>query len=471
LTAGLLTDIFLIAKVKQEVEFFISGIKQKGSFTRNFSYVFSGKIVIVLFSVLTTPILTRIYSPEAYGYFAFANTIAVNFSIISTFGFPQALVLKHHPTQFYNLTAATIALCFLMLIVFTPLMILTFDFLVPFNFTDGKALYIASVITFCFLLSMLQIFPKWNVWRSQFKLAGTINVIVNGGGRAASLGFGFLARGFPYGILAGEIIGKVLGVLLNVLINVWREWPAIVASVSPRRMRVMVRKYRDYPKFVLTGNYLVVLTAHLPLLIFPFFFDIKSVGQFSLAMGLLSLPSILLIQPMSTLLQNKLASIDQTNVKHFGSVVDRAVFGLYAISVLPFSIVIVFGAEIFSLVLGQIWFTSGIYAGILAIGVLFDMMSTMACNALLVNEKRKMFFLLNGAQLAATLIALLPGVIFDDLLLAVYGIAISKLLTAGASLYHVFRLCRLSARELLMKYILIVAVVIAFLYGIRLLLT
>jgi O-antigen/teichoic acid export membrane protein len=458
----------LIAKVKQEVDFFISGIKQKGSFTRNFSYVFSGKIIIVLFSLLTTPILTRIYSPEAYGYFAFANTIALNFSMIATLGLPYALVLKHHPTQFYNLTAATVLISTLILIFLAPILILTIDLLVPFDPYHDKSLYVTSIIIFCFLMMMLQIFPKWNVWRNQFKLAGTINVFVNAGGRAASLTFGFLARGFTLGILTGEIIGKTFGLLLNVLINVRREWPAIVTSVSPRRMRVMVRKYRDYPRFILTGNYLMTLCAHLPLFIFPFFFSMDKIGQFSLAIGLLSLPSVLLIQPMSTLLLNKLASIEDDQVRT-ASVVDRAVFGLYTISVIPFCLVTVFGGEIFSLILGDVWFASGLYAGVLAISVLFDMMNTIASNIFLVNQRTKVFFGLNGVQLTLVGVALIPGILFRDMLLSVYGIATGKMIASTFSLNYVFKTCSLSSRQLLMKYILVTALVISVLFGFKLL--
>jgi O-antigen/teichoic acid export membrane protein len=62
---------------------------------------------------LTTPLLTGIYSPEAYGYFSFFNTLATNFATISTLGFSTALIIASDERDFYNLFISLIRKVFI----------------------------------------------------------------------------------------------------------------------------------------------------------------------------------------------------------------------------------------------------------------------------------------------------------------------------------------------------------------------
>jgi O-antigen/teichoic acid export membrane protein len=86
-----------------EIKSVLNSFRTKGSFTRNFSYLLSGRVITTLISFGVTPILTSLYSPEAYGYFAFFNAVGLNFALVSSFGYENALIIVKGEKKFYNL--------------------------------------------------------------------------------------------------------------------------------------------------------------------------------------------------------------------------------------------------------------------------------------------------------------------------------------------------------------------------------
>src|SRR5690606_13529214 len=106
----------------------------------------------------------------------------------------------------------------------------------------------------------IQIFPKLNVWRNEFKTAAKINVLTNGSARVASLAMGFFVAGNSFGLMIGEICGKSVGLAANLLHGLRKEWPAMIAQLTVSSMRNVLKEYRRYPYFVLTGGYVAALS-------------------------------------------------------------------------------------------------------------------------------------------------------------------------------------------------------------------
>ena len=89
------------------------------AFFKDTSIVFTGKIFIALLALLTTPILTRLYDPEAYGTFALFNSAVHNLAIFGTLALPAALITakKENLINYLKLTLVVISIFSIVLVI------------------------------------------------------------------------------------------------------------------------------------------------------------------------------------------------------------------------------------------------------------------------------------------------------------------------------------------------------------------
>ncbi|MFN8889653.1 MAG: lipopolysaccharide biosynthesis protein, partial [Cyclobacteriaceae bacterium] len=79
----------------------VAALRKDGSFAQSYAIVLSGTGVNILVQILITPIITRIYGPEAYGTYSIFNAIATNIAMVATLRFPQALLLPPRERDFH----------------------------------------------------------------------------------------------------------------------------------------------------------------------------------------------------------------------------------------------------------------------------------------------------------------------------------------------------------------------------------
>ena len=82
----------------------------KGNFLRNILVLMTGTASVQLMNFLITPIITRLYSPEAFGALGlFSSTIT--FTVVAvTLSYPIALVIERRDRNVEDLTSVCIKL-------------------------------------------------------------------------------------------------------------------------------------------------------------------------------------------------------------------------------------------------------------------------------------------------------------------------------------------------------------------------
>ena len=459
---------FTINEIKKEYYFLRSSLMREDSFARNFSSVFIGKAVIIAITLFTTPLLTRLYSPEAYGYFSFFNTVVINFAMLSTMGFPFALVLAKSEHEFYNLMVFLVVAVFFFLIVFGALFLLCMNFVVPFDFEnhDESNLYFILLVFGAMIFAWVQIFPRWNTWRNQYKTGARINVVVNAGARGVSLAIGFFFDGFKFGLILGDIAGKLAGIAINFYVNVRKEWSSIIRAVSRPAMMAMVRQYQNYPQYILSGVYLAMLCNHIPLLVFSFYFGAEILGNYALTTGLMNLPVTLLAQSLGAVFLKRVADLQTNSPDKISPFIKRLTTGIFLAVILPYAIIVVFAPQIFILLLGEDWFIAGQYASILALYGPFELLLQSVQNALQVFNREKLIFKLNLFQLILVILFVLPGLYFHSPGAVVWGLAAAKMISSYVILFAVLKTGGINP-WLLFKFIIAFGALVVFLLSIE----
>ncbi len=415
-------------EVKSDVELLFSAFKREGSFVKNLSYLFGGKIAIVLLMLATTPLLTRLYTPEEYGYFSFLNAAAMNFSVFASLGYPLAMVVAPSSREFYNL----LCLSFLLMIITSSIvsagLIIWANRIIPFSsIVNSNTEYVTLLIFSLLIFSTMSILPRWNVWRNQFRQGASINILVNIGSRVTSLGIGFVG-GHSFGLIFGELTGKILGLIANLKLNFFKERKDIVRLVSRHDIIFVLKKYKDYPRYVLTSNYLITLMGQIPIFVFPFFFESRVLGSYSLALGLLNLPGLLIAIPLSSIYLKKIALLQQQEEQQVPVFVRKLFRGLVLTSIIPFVALSVWSIDLFTLFFGARWEMAGMFGGILALYGLFELLQISLQSVMLVYRKERALFRYSLMQISLTALLFLPGVLRNDPVEAIFGFSIARVI-------------------------------------------
>jgi O-antigen/teichoic acid export membrane protein len=263
----------------------------KSDFGRQVTSLASGTVAGQAIVVLTTPLLTRLYSPAEMGklglFIAFisvaslAVTLRFELAIPGADDDPSANRLLALSTMFAIPLAAVGSLALWGMIRYN---ILSFSLLSPWV---AGAMFPALIS-----MGLFAALRYWLIRRRSFKGVGKV-MMVQGAGRATvPLALGLMGM-TSIGLIAGEVVGRMLGVgeMARSSLDSLRQ------ALSPVRFGVILQEAKRYWKFplvVLPSSLVDVTALALPVPLFAHYYGDPSAGLFLLVQRLTFLPASLI---------------------------------------------------------------------------------------------------------------------------------------------------------------------------------
>lgn len=315
----------------------------------------SGSQIII---ILATPLLTRLYSAEAIGYYAIYMAYLNLIRKFVVLRYDHGIVTAQSGNR-----AISILCCCLSWISFFVVLILT-CILAAFS----KEI---SVIT-CFLISASTLMVGY-----QLTFFGLLNhadkqsAISNG--RiiesilivSSQIGLIVLLR-LEKNTAEALIFGHIFGILLSILYwgSVLKLKLVVVNSKSIRSVFSISKKIgKRFKRIAFSNMYfgiLNVLTNRSPTILISLAYGVASAGLYGLSQRVLSAPANLIGEVSSSAIL-KSASIEK-NGDRVSQLVFRTIIVLFLFGIVPFASVALFGPELFSVVFGSQWGEAGLYA-------------------------------------------------------------------------------------------------------------
>jgi O-antigen/teichoic acid export membrane protein len=214
------------------------------SFAANVAFMVTGTALGQAASIVLAPVLTRLYSPDQFGYLSVYTAALMIFSVVAVLGFELAIPISANDTELANLLAvsgatlaATTGIVGLVLWLFpdTPdipwlAQLTSYRLLLPLGFfcLGGYFVMVAAA-------TRAGAFRDIAATRISQGLSGPLSQIV----------FGMLGFGAP-GLAIGFVIGQSSGTYLLFSRMILKS-PGIRAAISWRGMRVVLRRYARFP--------------------------------------------------------------------------------------------------------------------------------------------------------------------------------------------------------------------------------
>ena len=321
--------------------------------------------VAQLVALAAYPILTRLYSPDAFGILAVFTSVALLAVPLLTLRLDYAVPLpdeERHGAQLASLSALFAVALFAGM----GLAFLVAGRQLPDQFElerlHGVELWVGLA---GLLLSFTAILTAWNIRRQSFRFISAGRIVLVAVTVVVQSLWAFLGGG-PEGLL----IGFCLGVAAEALVLLIASRPSLLPAVKAVRIAETAAVLRTHRAFVLLtcpSNFINSLGLLAPPIVIVSLFGAAEGGAFFLAQRIVSQPARLLGQAVCNVFWGHAAELyrrDPVGLMKLFSRSNTALLGIMS----PGLLLPVVGAPLFVFLFGAEWSDAGLYAGIMFIG-------------------------------------------------------------------------------------------------------
>lgn len=365
---------------------------KSSEFIKNIAVVMSGTAISQIISIAITPLLTRNYTPEDFGFY---TTFIAIYSLLCSFAtgkFERVILLSNDNRNIVVVSS----LCLFTSIIFSVVcFILLLISNISFDFSKWgiqvlliKWLYIIPF--FLILYAVNTVFLTYLNYEKDFKEISKSRVIKTFVSTSVSVICIFFLKDMG-GLILGEISGLFISTIylfprLKFLFQFKKEISSQFYS--------FISRYRNFPLYNIPTDLLNNSSSQVPVFFLSPIYGVQVTGQYSLMKRMLDAPVSLFSSSVLEVFRQK-ASEQFINNGDCRSLLIRTAKNLALISILPFSILFVFGDDIFVLIFGEKWRDAGEYASIFSVFYFFKFISSPISYVFYIAEKQRIDFLLH----------------------------------------------------------------------------
>lgn len=340
-------------------------------FLQNVGKLASGSAIAQIVALACAPVLTRLYTPEAFGLLGVFMAITGVACVFATLRYDLAIMLPREDFSAWNLLqlAGRWSLVGVLLV---------FAVLFPLRTALAEALGVPKLAPYFIWLPLLvlsggwlSLASHWATRKKRFAALSRTTVSSSIFGNGFKIGGGFL--GFGGGLLIAATFAQQAFHLATLAFRLRKDVPG--GPRDPAEGRRLAREHKDFPLFRMPQDAMAALAGKLPHLLLAAFFSPAIVGFYLLAHRVTLAPIELIREAVRAVFYQK--ATEQHNQNHdLSPIVIKMTFGLIALC-LPLTLVLFFFGEwLFSIVFGPEWATAGVYAKYIGILVLAAVANT-----------------------------------------------------------------------------------------------
>lgn len=379
-------------------------------FARSVSVLAGGTVMGQIIVVASSPILTRLYTPEDFGLLAVYAAILGILSVVASLRYQLAIPLPDS-----NQDAANLAVLSLLSVVIISTLIAAAVALwsEPLSiFVDAPKLHDHAwlIPVGVLFLGFYQVGNYWAIRASEFgKLArtkltqATTMTII----QVAGYAFG------PVALLLGRLFGQGAGVLSLARIAASKN-AAEFRRVEMRQIKTMSHKYRHFPLISTWVGLSSSAGMQLPPLLIAAFLGGGAAGFFALAHRVLSQPMNMVGQAVNNVFFKEASQAYINNT--LDEVVDRTFSSLVTLSLPITCTIFLVISPTFSFIFGENWETAGDIAQWMVPWLFFQFVVSPSTGIYPIINKHGTALLFQIGLLASSIVSIILGaIIFNNL--------------------------------------------------------
>lgn len=370
-------------------------------FYKNIFIVASGNVTAKLITVLLSPIITRLYTPNDFGlYSTFISVIGISGSL-ATLRYAVTIPLSNNNEIADNV----LKLCFIVtffLSLFWLAIICFFGVRISNYYqTESLLIYLWIIPIVFFGKGIYEALTHWAIRCREFKLITKTKIKQSVFSSFVKIIFGLIGIK-PLGLFLGFIVDETAGIY-NILKKLLIIRPAFFKELNLIEIKSVAIRYKKFPLVQSWSQLLLATCSHLPVIFLGMFYSFKIVGIFGLANSTIRMPVDLIGMAVSQVYFAEISKLGKNNPVQIYRLTISLLKKLFLIGLIPISIIVIFGPWLFSMVFGAQWYDAGTYARLLSISILTGFSSAPVGNVFNVYERMDLQLKLNGLRILMVL--------------------------------------------------------------------
>ncbi|WP_395941436.1 lipopolysaccharide biosynthesis protein [Bacillus thuringiensis] len=326
----------------------------------------SGTALGQLIVFLSSPILTRLYTPEDFGVLNLYTSIISFLLVLCSLRYEMAIPIAKDERESIHLVVVSIfilmAFCISMTFIIVIFDGLSSNLRKMFHFS--KIYYIFPISLF--FIGLYQIIINWHIRQSNFSLITRTKLSQSTTLTISTIIMGIFNLKFN-GLILGDTIGKSSGSFLMFQRFIKQvSFSNLKQNITKTTLLSTIKKYKNYPLITTWSSLLNVAGIYLSPALFTLLFDSTTGGYFSFGHRIVGTPILLIGQSVSQVYMSVFSN--KENPFH---IFRKIVLYLSIIGTFTASILFFLGEDIFQFIFGANWRTSGSYVAILSFMYLF----------------------------------------------------------------------------------------------------
>ena len=406
-----------------------AGRSSRGSFGSDVLKLVTGTVLAQAITLLLSPLLTRLYGPEAFGVWALFSSISAIIGVIACLRYDVTIMLPESDEEAASLLGVSLfAVGAVSISTLVAVLLGRSAIISVLNAPEiGPWLWLVPVAVF-----VNGVYLALSVWSSRCRRFGRLSAARVGASATSSavqLGLGYAGSATAGSLVASSLAGTgVSTVVLGAQIG--REDGAVLRrGFRWKRLGQGLRRYRKFPLLGSTSSLLNTISWQLPALLLQRFFSAEVVGYYALANRLLKVPMDLVGGAISQALFPRLAVARATG--QLTEVVEAAYRRLIKIGFAPMLVLGIVAGDLFRIAFGDRWTEAGVYTQILSVWIFFWFISSPLSSVFSVLEMQEFALKLNIVILVTRFLSLGVGGMMGDARLALILFAGSGVLLYG----------------------------------------
>lgn len=392
-------DLYLIGKYKTLKQQFASS-----RFIRDVFTLSCGTALSQLIAVLALPIISRIYSPGVFGGFAVFMAVSTVLSNITGGKYELAIILPKSQRSAINLMALT----FLLNIFFCgvgAILLLALYVLFPqiFDYFKLDHILLFSYPSIMLLLAINNTFQYMANRQGKYRVSAMSQI-----SRILIMVFVQISLGYYYPKLSSLVFGYVVSCFVGVFIfyfGVFRQL-CFWSKISLCRIKILAKRYSKFPRYSLFSDLLNTGSVQFPVILISAFFSAAVAGYFSMSYRVLAAPIALIGAAFAQVFYQKAATLkDRSN--ELQNFVQKGYLVLSISAIVPMTILMVYGSELFTYVFGAKWTMAGVFSQYMAIWLIFVFIGSPISTLYFVKERQGLAMVMNVLMFSSRIFVVL----------------------------------------------------------------
>ncbi len=350
--------------------------------------IVTGRTIAAAVSLLLTPVVARLFSPEHFGIAAQFIALAGIAAQVASLRYEVAIALPKQEDE----ALQVFVLAFLLL----PVTCLLLAIIIGAAKLGGGLDYLGPWLWLLpaavLLMSAQDVQESWLARKLEFGVVSKSVVLEVTVGQFTRIALGTAGGSSVFGLIAGQLAGVVSRLVMQGRAST-QSIRAVFRPKDWRALREVAVRYSDFAKLNAPAGLLYSVTQNLPVLLFGAMYSPAAAGFFAMANRLSKVPvQIVVISVRRVFLQRA------ARIHNRGDTLRRSfvltTLGLLVFGTLPALALWMYGEPFLGWLLGPKWFDAGRYLEIIAPWVLSTWASAPCNGVFIVLRKQRLWLIL-----------------------------------------------------------------------------